>query len=184
MSKIMIAVVSLMLVSVVVIAFGGQVAGGIEQMLLSLHGQQGSHGSHGAGHTKDSDAEQARSRALRDGWPDTPVGLVASGWVEAFSEGEDAMREFIENNQTEASLAERSMDKRIETYHMLHDRFGSLMFGSIVESNPEELTVAVLAEDASSNRFVFTVEEEPPHKLMMVRVFAQGHGHGGNPGTH
>ena len=184
MSKIMIAVVSLILVSVVVVAFGGQVTGGIESMLLSLHGQQASHGSHGVGHTKDPDAEQARSRALRDGWPDTPAGMVASGWVEAFSNSEDAMREFIEDNQTEASLAKRSMEERIDTYHMLHERLGSLMFGSVVESSPEELTVALLAEDASSNRFVFTVEEEPPHKLMMVRMFELGHGHGGNPGTH
>ena len=183
MSKIMIAIVSLVLVSVVVVAFGGQVAGGIENLLLSLHGQQAS-GGHGTGHTKDPEIEEARSRALRDGWPDTPAGLVASGWVEAFSEGEDSMREFIDNNQTEASLAERPMDERIETYHMLHERYGGLMFGSVVESSPEELTAVLLAEDASSIRFEFTVEEEPPHKLEMIRVFEQGHGHGGNPGGH
>lgn len=183
MSRILIAIVSLILVSVVVVAFGGQVAGGIEHLLLSLHGGQTGHGGHGDT-PGDSDAEATRSRALRDGWPDTPAGLVASGWVEAFSAGEDGMREFLGKNLTEASLVERSMEERLSTYHMLHDRLGDLMLGSVVESSPEELTVVLLAEDASSNRFVFTVEGDPPHKLATVSMFEYGHGHGGNSGEH
>ncbi len=184
MSRILVAIVSLILVSVVVVAFGGQVAGGIEHLLLSLHGGQAGHGGHGDTHTEDSDAEAARSRALRDGWPDTPAGLVASGWVEAFSAGEDGMREFLQDNQTEVGFAERSLDERLSSYHKLHDRFGGLMFGSVVESSPEELTVVLLAEDASSNRFVFTVEDKPPHMLVTVGMFEYGHGHGGNSGAH
>jgi len=184
MSKIMIAAVSLMLLSVVVIAFGGQVAGGIENMLLSLHGQDASDGKHGTSTDEDPEAEAAGSRALGDGWPDTPAGLVASKWVEAFSGGEAAMREFLENNRSEVSLAERSMDDRIETYHKLHDRLGDLMFGSVVASSPEELTVALLAEDASSNRFAFRVEEEPPHYLLTISMFAEGHGHGSDSKGH
>ena len=176
MSKIVIVIGSLVILSVVVVAFGGNVTGGIEEMLLSLHGD------HGA--AKDPDREAARSRALSEGWPDTPPGIMGSGWVEAFSAGEDAMREFNQENRTKASLAENSMEERISTYHKLHEQFGDLMFGSVVESNSEELTVVLLAEDASSNRFVFKVEEDPPHKLVMVGMIDYGHGHGGHSGAH
>ena len=37
----------------------------------------------------------ARARALSEGWPDTPVGMVASGWVEAFGEEHDLPRSIV-----------------------------------------------------------------------------------------
>jgi hypothetical protein len=39
-----------------------------------------------------TDADAARKKALQDGWPDTPVGLMASAWIEAFSSDEETMR--------------------------------------------------------------------------------------------
>jgi len=137
----------------------------------------------GSAHTADArahekEAEAARAQALRDGWPDTPAGLVGSGWVRAFSSGEKAMRAFLGQHTTEESLEERPMEARIEGYLALRGRFGDLTLHSVVESAPDELTVWLLAEDAQPHRFVFTVEKEPPHRLLQVRMIQDGHGHG------
>ena len=61
----------------------------------------------------------------------------------------------------------------------VHDRFGDLTFKSVAKSRPEELTVLLTAEDLSRHRFIFKVEEEPPHKLKSVGMLqGLGHGHG------
>lgn len=125
-----------------------------------------------------SEREAARLEALRDGWPDTPVGMVASAWVGAFAAGEETMRTFLEAHLAEGSLVERSMEERMTSYRRLRDRLGDLMLASVAESTPSELTVVLLADDASSHRFVFTVEEDEPHKLVSVGIVQYGHGHG------
>lgn len=125
-------------------------------------------------------AEAARARALRDGWPDTPAGMVGSAWVAAFDGGEETMRAFLAGQLTEARLEERPMKARLESYRALRERYGDLIFQSVVETEPEELTVVLLAEDASPQRFVFTVEKESPHRLVQVGIIQGGHGHGGH----
>ncbi len=130
---------------------------------------------HEAGETTDATA--ARARALRDVWPDTAVGMVASRWVEAYAAGEDAMSGFYEDNLTDSSLAKRPMKERISSYVKLRNRLGDLMLSSVAKSSPDELTAVLLAEDASKHKFVFTVAKDPPHTLAMVGML-QGHGHG------
>ena len=128
----------------------------------------------GAGTAADS---TARARAVADGWPDTPAGIVASLWVDAFSEGEEAMVAFLESNLPDSSLAKRPVEDRIDSYTKLQDRFGSLMLESVADSKPDELTVVLLAEDASKHRFIFAVAKESPHTLVQVGMM-QGHGGG------
>lgn len=137
----------------------------------------------GSAHAVDTrahakEADEAHAQALKDGWPDTPSGLVASGWVRAFSTGEEAMRAFLGLHVTEEGLKERPMKARIESFLALRGRLGDLTLHSVVESAPDELTVWLLAEDARPHRFVFTVEKEPPHRLLQVRLIQDGHGHG------
>jgi hypothetical protein len=124
----------------------------------------------------------AESKRSQDGWPDTRAGARASGWVEAFSTGEDAMRAFLKMNMAEAALADRGIPKRIESYRKMRERLGALVLGSVDKSEPYKLTVALLAEDASVHRFVFTVQEKAPHKLISVGMLEHRMGHGGGGG--
>ncbi len=124
---------------------------------------------------ENAGTEAARTKALQDGWPDTPAGLMACAWIEAFSTGEEAMRTFLADNLTKEALAERSMKQRLTSYRRLHDQYGSLMLSSVVESSATELTAKILAEDTSENRFVFEVEEQAPHKLVAVMIMQFRH---------
>jgi len=121
----------------------------------------------------------AKRKLLREGWPDTPAGIVAGQWVLAFSTGEDAMREFLKQNVGEKSLAERSVSTRVENYRKLRERYGKLMLASVAGEKKGELTVKLMAEDASTHTFVFTVETQAPHKLISVGIMQLGFSHGG-----
>lgn len=120
------------------------------------------------------------SRRSRDGWPDTQAGARASGWVEAFSTGEDAMRAFLRDCMAEQALTDRGVPKRIESYRKLRDRLGALVLGSVDTSEPYKIIVALMAEDASIHRFVFTVQDKAPHKLISVGMLEHRMGHGGH----
>lgn len=169
---IIMAVVAALLV--VVLAGGSRMAG-LGDVFLELHGVPP-----GAGHSSADEAvrRSAAERAIEAGWPDTPVGRVAGGWVEAYGSGEKQMKAFLEKNLTAKSLEEHPMDARLESYRDLYERMGTLMIQEIVESSDDELTVVLLAEDASRHRFIFRVEEEAPHRLVSVGSLQHGHGGG------
>jgi hypothetical protein len=127
--------------------------------------------------------DQIRARALKDGWPDTPAGLVAFAWVDAFSSGDDAMRAFHEQHLSKASLEKRPMSERLATYRAARQQLGTLELASIEDSKPDELTASLLAEDATQHRFVFKVEPQSPHYLVSISTFETVHGgHGGHGG--
>lgn len=158
-----------------IVAFGGSLFGGLHDWLLEAHGVD----PHAATHeTAPASTKAQRDRAVEDGWPDTPAGLMASGWVQAYDAGAKKMEAFLGANLSEASLEERSMEVRIESYKALYERMGALMLQDVVESSDVELTVVLLADDASRHRFVFRVEEEVPHRLVSVGILQHGHGGG------
>lgn len=172
-----------------VITLSPRLGSWIHERLLALHG-------HAVAESPDEDAsKRVRSDASVDpdaplsavpenataeepGWPDTPAGRVASAWVDAFLTGEEAMRTFLVGNLSEAAQAERSMPERLQSYRQAQQQFGALMLASVAESTPTRVTAVLLAEDATPHRFVFSVEEEPPYKLVSVGVQQHGHGHG------
>jgi hypothetical protein len=128
-----------------------------------------------------TEAEAARARALKEGWPDTPAGLMAGAWVEAFTNGEKAMQAFLESHIDPEKLSKRPMSERLATYRSAHDRIGTLTLVSIDESKPDELTASLLAEDATRQRFVFKVDPKAPHYMISVSTFETRHGgHGGH----
>ncbi len=127
---------------------------------------------------KTAGSQSEKARAAQEGWPDTPAGLTAFGWVEAFNSGEQAMQQFLADHLTKTSLAERSMAVRMASYNSLLERYGALMFTDTAVSKPLELTATIMAEDTSQHRFIFKVEEEEPHKLTMVGIVQSGHGSG------
>lgn len=112
----------------------------------------------------------AKSAEPRDGWPDTRPGAVGRHWVKAFRLGETAMREFYQTELSAESLAKRSADARLETYRAFRERFGTLMFASIVKSTPTELAVKLMDADAKPHTFIFKVEEAAPHKLATISM--------------
>ncbi len=135
--------------------------------------------------TPVASADPQNARAMDQGWPDTPAGRVAAGWVEAFAGGEEAMRDFLTAHVAKDSLKTRPLETRMRSYRNLHDRTGDLVLAGIEASARHELTVVLLAEDASRHRFRFNVGGKPPHALLQVAILQHaathhgGHGHGG-----
>jgi hypothetical protein len=122
----------------------------------------------------------AAPAAAGDGWPATPAGAVARRWVEAFSKGDEAMRRCLSETLAPESLAERSLDLRMETYRENHDRFGTLTLATVDSSAPGELKVTLLAADLSKHKFIFKAQTEAPYKLISVaRIETQMMSHGG-----
>lgn len=121
----------------------------------------------------------AKRKPARDGWPETPTGTVARQWVEAFSTGEDAMRAFLKQNVSKENLEKRNIPQRIEKYQTMREEYGKLMLTSVTKEAKGELTVSLMAEDASSHTFVFKVDPAPPYKLQSVSIVQKGFSHGG-----
>jgi hypothetical protein len=117
--------------------------------------------------------------ASRDGWPDTPAAAMARRWVVAFSKGDSAMRVCLAEVMTPEAIAQRGIAERITTYRASRERFGTLVLGSIDKSKPAELEATLIASDLSKHKFVFTVQNKPPYKLVSVgRLEHRGGGHG------
>lgn len=130
--------------------------------------------------SKPGAQDSTKRKAAREGWPDTPAGEVAGGWVDAFSAGEDAMRAFLLKNLTEEAFTRRSMSKRLETYRASQERFGTLTLVSVDKASPGEIKATLMAADASAHTFIFNVQTDAPHRLVSVSMLEmQGHGHGG-----
>lgn len=108
-------------------------------------------------------------------WPLTPAGTIAKGWVEAFSSGEETMREFRRQNTAAEVLAQRTEAERDAAYRGLKARFGNLTLHSIVSSTTDEIEVVLATSDGSAQDFTFTVEKEPPFKLLTVKMLEKHH---------
>jgi hypothetical protein len=76
----------------------------------------------------------------RDGWPASPEGTIARGWVDAFDAGDSAMRAFLVRNLSAESLARKGLSERLAAYRAGRERFGTLQLSKIVRSKPGELT--------------------------------------------
>jgi hypothetical protein len=131
-----------------------------------------------------ADAADKAGKSSREGWPDTRAGAMGRRWVAAFSSGDSAMRDFYAREVARESVAKRDVQTRVERYRTLRERYGKLSFASVVESKPYELAVKLMATDASMHVFIFTVQPEPPHKLISVGIRERAHGHPGGFGGH
>jgi hypothetical protein len=107
------------------------------------------------------------------------VGELARGWVTAFSTGEAAMKEYLTVHMAPKSLESKSVPQRIERYRDLREKYGKLELVSVVKSERDRLTVKLMASDATRREFVFTAQDEAPHKLVSVAIREFAHGHGG-----
>jgi hypothetical protein len=124
----------------------------------------------------------ARARIARDGWPDTPAGVMARKWVKAFSKGERAMRACLEENLAAESLGQRGIAARLESYRGLRERLGDLMLVRVVASAPDSVVAALATSEMTEKEFTFQVQARPPHKLLRVSLKETRSGHGGHGG--
>jgi hypothetical protein len=128
--------------------------------------------------------DSAQRAKARDGWPDTKAGDLGRLWVQAFSTGEAAMREFNEKHLTTESLAKKSAAKRVESYRKFHDQYGALMLAKVIKSTPGEITVSLMDADGAPHEFIFAVQTAAPFKLLSVSIREQHHGHGSGGFSH
>lgn len=134
----------------------------------------------------DEDADElaaARTKALEEGWPDTPAGIMASRWVDAFSMGEEAMRDFLEASLNEESLAKRPMQERLEKAEALRRQIGGLMLTDVQESEEHRVVATLLSDSGAKHTFVFQLTEESPARLESISMMHPG-GHGGHSSKH
>lgn len=117
----------------------------------------------------------------REGWPDTHEGRVARRWVEAFSAGDSAMRHFITHDLPPEALARKSVEERMATYRKSHERFGTLALASVVRSSPGELTLSLMASDATLHEFTFDVETKSPYRIVQITTKEVVSGHSSMP---
>jgi hypothetical protein len=104
-------------------------------------------------------------------WPETREGVLARGWVLAFSTGETSMATFFEFNLAPASLARRTMADRMAAYRSLHRRLGALRLAEVTSAAPGELRVVLVdARENERHDTVFRVQTEEPRKLLAVEL--------------
>lgn len=165
-SLVVIALLGATVAGAVALQTGG---GRLREWILALHGIHAGHGSAQSRHALGT------TPAV---WPQTSVGQLARRWVEAFSSGEDALRRFLDQELTPASLAQRSLDQRLESYRALHERFGRLTLASVGSSHAGVLELSLNAADGSPHAFTFEAQTEPPFKLLAVELMdTQTHTH-------
>jgi hypothetical protein len=123
-------------------------------------------------------AADASPAAPEVGWPDSPAGHLGRGWLEAFNAGEPAMRRFLAEQLTEASLAERGVDARLVTYRELRQRLGRLALAEVSVDEPKAVTVTFVDGERLHHEFTFVATEEAPHRLAKIegRVTQRHHG--------
>ena len=107
-------------------------------------------------------------------WPPTDAGTLARGWVDAFNEGEPAMRKFLAANLAPESLAERDLDTRMTTYRGNRERFKTLRLTAVGRSTADVLDATLAAADGTRHEFTF---ETRARKLTAVKRREQHGGH-------
>lgn len=104
--------------------------------------------------------------------PNTRAGRIAAAFVEAFnSRDDDKVRAFEREFRSKSSLAERSIDDRVEQSHELRSQWGTLSVERVLDSAERSLSLLVKTSAAEEwLQFDFDIESEKPYRLNGVRV--------------
>ena len=98
------------------------------------------------------------------------AGRAAAAYFEAFNSGDpDAYRRFNLEYRTEEIVADRDMEDRLADYEASHDAWGRLDPRRYVSTSPRELFVLVESK-IGTMVFGFTVQADPPHRLVSIAV--------------
>jgi len=142
-----------------VVGLGWSARGWLWERLLALHGRRPA-----------SAPPSLAAGGPPPTWPRTRPGESARRWVEAFSAGEDAMRDCLDREMAPGTLAQRSTDERLTSYRSLRRRLGRLELVSVARTSTEEVEAWLRASDGSLHDFLFSVQTEPPFKLLSVKI--------------
>ncbi|MHC4695912.1 MAG: hypothetical protein ACYTFA_04110, partial [Planctomycetota bacterium] len=98
-------------------------------------------------------------------WPDTIAARRARAFFEAMNaEDDEALRRFMAENYSPASLKEKSIDDRIVIPRGIRGQAGKLTVGSVKPDG--ELAVAVVVQSETLGiwfEFTIKLQKEPPH---------------------
>ncbi|HYJ34080.1 MAG TPA: serine hydrolase [Candidatus Binatia bacterium] len=103
-------------------------------------------------------------------FPNNEAGRHAAAWFEAFNQGDEAMRKFLQAHVAPAALARRTLQDRMDIYRDMKDERGRVMPLSI-ESFTES-SVKAIARGERGGRFAITFrcEDDAPHGLLGLQV--------------
>ena len=107
--------------------------------------------------------------------PDTPLGRRAHAYFEAFNSGrEEAMRAFIVANVSARSLAERSLEARLEAYRQMREEHGTLTPTRLLDQGADQIQVEVRTQIDHTLDLTLLFDPEEPHTLLGVRLLDAG----------
>jgi CubicO group peptidase (beta-lactamase class C family) len=105
-------------------------------------------------------------------YPDTRAGEIARAYIASFNSADSvSIREFESRYRSAGALEKRSLDERVPRVLGLIAQVGTLRPATILEEGPNSLTLVAHASAADMwLNCTFTIEAEPPHKLVSVAM--------------
>ncbi len=95
---------------------------------------------------------------------------IIEAYVTAFNNGEAAMRNFLTDNISDASLKQRSLEVRLPIYRQMKGEMGELTLQQIQESTNTSITALMHTKKDEWFLFTFELEQEPPLKIIGIRI--------------
>ena len=112
----------------------------------------------------------ARAATLR--WPATDIARHAQAWFAMLASDDAAARAFYAEHIAPASLAEVSLDERMQRRHAMQERTQGLTPLEVVDATPTSLGVRCKAGNGDLVVARFESEPDAPHRLLGVRIEA------------
>jgi CubicO group peptidase (beta-lactamase class C family) len=103
-------------------------------------------------------------------WPDTEVARHARAWLDAYNQGEDAMRAVYRDHYSATALASRPVDERLGAYRQMREDHGALTPTTIGAASENGIQVDVRTADGTMLSLGFEAEPQAPHKILGMRV--------------
>lgn len=114
-------------------------------------------------------------------WPDTDVSRRVQAWFAQLSGTDTEAQEFFQTNFSEESLADASMETRLDRRRILLRRTGGLTPLEVTEATPTSMKVLTRAGNGEEPLLVVEAEESAPYLLKSVRVALEGSSPGDPP---
>lgn len=91
-------------------------------------------------------------------------------YVVAFNSGEEAMRAFLTENVSKASLEQRSVDVRLQIYHQLIENLAGLALEGIQEITNSSITALMHTRKDGWVLMTFELDDGLPQKMVALRI--------------
>jgi len=95
---------------------------------------------------------------------------IIEAYVTAFNNGEAAMRNFLTDNISDASLKQRPLEVRLPIYRQMKGEMGELTLQQIQENTNTSITALMHTKNDEWFLFTFELEQEPQHKIIGIRI--------------